>query len=421
MSNAQVAQVVLGANYGDEGKGAITDYLVARECAKVVVRFNGGAQAGHTVQTPDGKRHTFHHFSSGTFLGARTFLSRHFVLNPMLYVKERAQLASFYCRRLIVDPRAYVTTPWDIIVNQARERAAGDNRLGSCGVGHRDTVDRNEFSEFGFTIVAAQENLTYDEGCLISKLEFIRGEWLPERLDEYRVPYTRELQKLVFSDAIIENYLKDIKLFSLGISLMDTCDLTSLGSIVFEGSQGLGLDQKNGTIPHVTRSNTGIKNVLDICNEAGIKDLEVYYATRAYLTRHGQGPMENELKQKPYKGINEMTNVNNEFQGSFRYGNLDVDALRKRIKVDLRSASLSDIKISPKLAVTCIDHLDPIGRYIVNGKLKRADKGYFSEAIAKEVGLPFVLDSQGPTRDTVRERIALCRDKLAENPCLLFQ
>jgi len=78
------ANVVIGANYGDEGKGAAVDRLATEAGAQcLVVRFNGGAQAGHTVETPDGRRHVFSHFGAGSFAGARTFLSRFFVSNPI--------------------------------------------------------------------------------------------------------------------------------------------------------------------------------------------------------------------------------------------------------------------------------------------------------------------------------------------------
>ena len=76
------ASVVIGANFGDEGKGLMTDFLSEPE--GVVVRFNGGAQAGHTVTEPGGTRHVFHHYGAGAFKGASTFLSRHFVSNPLL-------------------------------------------------------------------------------------------------------------------------------------------------------------------------------------------------------------------------------------------------------------------------------------------------------------------------------------------------
>ena len=73
---------IIGANYGDEGKGLLTDYYAAKSKHSVVVRFNGGPQAGHTVVTPEGKRHVFSHYGSGTLAGAQTFLSKHF--NQML-------------------------------------------------------------------------------------------------------------------------------------------------------------------------------------------------------------------------------------------------------------------------------------------------------------------------------------------------
>ena len=80
--------VVIGANYGDEGKGLATDYLASQGTKSLVVRFNGGAQAGHTVVTPDGCRHVFHHFGSGVFAEADTFLSKFFIVNPILFRTE---------------------------------------------------------------------------------------------------------------------------------------------------------------------------------------------------------------------------------------------------------------------------------------------------------------------------------------------
>lgn len=83
---ARRADVVIGSAFGDEGKGLITDVLAAKNAGEtLVVRFNGGAQAGHTVTTPEGQRHVFSHIGSGTFTGSATFLSRFFVVNPILF------------------------------------------------------------------------------------------------------------------------------------------------------------------------------------------------------------------------------------------------------------------------------------------------------------------------------------------------
>src|SRR5579864_7866772 len=84
--------LVQGLGYGDEGKGSIVDYLVRQEKAPLVVRFNGGAQAAHNVVTDDGRHHTFTQFGSGTFAGARTFLSRFMIVNPFTLLTEAKAL-----------------------------------------------------------------------------------------------------------------------------------------------------------------------------------------------------------------------------------------------------------------------------------------------------------------------------------------
>jgi len=419
MSNVHV---VIGANYGDEGKGLITDYLVHREKSKLVVRFNGGAQAGHTVVTPGGHRHVFSHFGSGTFHGADTFLSKYFVANPMIYLKERTVLESAGVKipKMFVDPRVMVSTPYDMMVNEYREKHF---KHGSCGLGVTDTIDRNNCevvsandgklfdlkSIFKLNADDVYYNSIYDKTDeLHYKLQLIRKEWVPLRLQQLGIPYTHEMLKRVMDDNLIWKFLEDIILFGKSISITHTKNLSKHDSLIFEGGQGLGLDQVNGHHPHVTKSFTGLTNVREICKEAGINAIDVYYVTRAYLTRHGAGPMENELKEKPYKGIKETTNFTNEFQGKFRYGNLDVDELRHRIAVDLKDSVFgSSFNVNPKLAVTCVDHLDDVGRYISNGKRKRASKDNFSVSLAREIGLPYVLESRGPTRDNIKERFTL--------------
>ena len=84
------AFAVIGANFGDEGKGLMTDYFCSQNKKSLNIRFNGGAQAGHTVVTPDGKRHVFSHIGSGTFSGADTYLSEFFTLNPIMFMKEHS-------------------------------------------------------------------------------------------------------------------------------------------------------------------------------------------------------------------------------------------------------------------------------------------------------------------------------------------
>ena len=121
---ARRADVVIGSAFGDEGKGLATDVLASKRPGETfVVRFNGGAQAGHTVVTPEGQRHVFSHFGSGTLAGAATFLSKFFVVNPILYHREREQLKWLgVSANVFVDLRSMVTTPFDMFVNTALER-----------------------------------------------------------------------------------------------------------------------------------------------------------------------------------------------------------------------------------------------------------------------------------------------------------
>ena len=147
----KIVRVVIGANFGDEGKGLMTDYFVSQALDEgrkpLVIRFNGGAQAAHTVVTPEGLEHVFSHFGSGTLQGVPTYLSQFFISNPTMFVKEHRVL----CKKLkgkipliYVHPDSLVTTPVDVWINQAVERARGDARHGSCGLGISETVVRNE-------------------------------------------------------------------------------------------------------------------------------------------------------------------------------------------------------------------------------------------------------------------------------------
>ena len=134
------AYIVVDLGFGDSGKGLLTDYLVRQSSAGVVVRYNGGAQAGHNVVAPDGRHHTFAQFGSGTFVpGVKTFLSRHVVIHPGALLVEGDILAGKglpdVFSRLRVSENALVITPFHQAANRIRELMRGNGRHGSCGVG----------------------------------------------------------------------------------------------------------------------------------------------------------------------------------------------------------------------------------------------------------------------------------------------
>lgn len=374
---------VIGAAFGDEGKGAVVDFLSTTDT--LVVRQNGGAQAGHTVVTPDGRRHEFHHFGAGSFRGCPTLLSRFFIVNPMVFAEEWDELAALGVRpEVLVDHRAQVSTPWDALLNQAVERKRGKSCHGSCGVGINETVTRAE----------AGYGLTYGQcaGATWRQLEAwlrpIVRDYVPRRAAVLgvEVPQVDEVDYVTRFVGQVEAMTRRADSVSGPIEMAD-------GDLVFEGAQGLRLDEIYGTFPHVTRSRTGLTNVEVLLHEAGryAERVDAYYVTRTYVTRHGPGPLPFELPAHPWGWAGPETNVENPWQGRLRYAPLSPAFLYEAVTRDLAGCRLPSVY--PSYAVTCVDQIsadfDDEGRV---GLLR----GWF-----RDHGIPVGLVASGPTREDV--------------------
>ncbi len=315
----KTARVVIGASFGDEGKGITTDYLCAQEGAGVVVRFNGGANAGHTVVTPDGERHVFRHFGSGTLLDIPTFLSQFFVLNPILFFEERQQLIALgFYPVVYAHPDCLVTTFMDMMINQHKENARGKKRHGSCGIGFHETQNRSKVAHLKITMSDLWNG----------------GRRLEEQMEEICGKYAKFRCGLTFNDGnVVEKFIDGCRMFA------DAVHPLGIGQCidpVFEGAQGLLLDQDNKAFfPHLTHSNTGMKNVETLCAQAGIDRKEIYYVSRTYLTRHGAGPLPGEDENMSFE---DDTNKPGAYQGALRFAPLDRH-LRERCAADAGSNS----------------------------------------------------------------------------------
>lgn len=346
-------KVVIGANFGDEGKGLMTDYFCDKAAFNnencLVVCSNGGSQRGHTVTTPDGLRHIFRHFGSGTFAGADTYFPEQFIVNPIFFRQEYEELESIGYKKplLHIHPNCLFTTPFDMIINQIVEESRGDNRHGSCGMGIWETIVRNGMTVKDFNDLSVKNQIDY--------LYDIRNNYLPMRLRDLGITNIKdEWLKIISSDNLIINYVNDFNWMTFKIEDVFTDDiiLKQYENIVFENGQGLLLDQNiQGYGKHTTPSNTGIKNPITIIKSVFEKneyDLEICYVTRSYMTRHGAGRFDTECSMEeinPY--IIDPTNIPNLHQGSIRYGKLNLIDLKKRIKNDCK-----DIKACISLAVT---------------------------------------------------------------------
>ncbi len=342
----KTAKIVIGANFGDEGKGLMTDYFAdkagngRRSC--LVVCHNGGCQKGHTVAAPSGVRHVFHHFGSGNFAGADTYLAPQYIVNPMIFQREYCELAAKEAlTKCYVDRKCRLTTPFDMMLNQIVEEHRGNEKHGSCGLGIFETIVRTGRTDGEFTICEFADKTDADRRML---LEEIAAVYLPDRLRELGVAGIpgQWVEILSSKDNIIDNYIADFRMMLEKVELTDDSIIDAYDEIIFEGAQGLLLDQNNiSYMPHLTPSNTGIKNPLDIIGSRE-GDIEVCYVSRTYMTRHGAGRFDTECSKSDINAdMVDLTNVPNPFQDTIRYGTLDLYDLRDRIEKDLGGRNLS--------------------------------------------------------------------------------
>lgn len=383
------ADVVIGSNFGDEGKGLLVDALAAQAGGDaLVVRYNGGAQAGHTVTLADGRRHVFSHFGAGTLAGAPTWLSRFFVAHPILFGREWAALAGLgVVPKVAIDPDAPVTTPHDMAVNQAVETARGAARHGSVGVGFGEALERGLRPDFALTV----RDLA-DERLLRHRYREIGRRWLPQRLAALKV----EPAHLPDLAALEDRWVTDCHRFLDAVQWAGPEILGKATHPIFEGAQGLLLDQDFGFFPHVTRSNTGLRNVAELAAAAGIAHLRVFRPTRAYLTRHGAGPLPGELPGTPWPGIIDPTNREHTYQGRLRFAWLDLDLMARAVAWD--EAAAAGVKLETTAVVTCLDQVGAAVPVVLDGRRTTIAREDLPARVAAVLGGAAAAGSWGPTR-----------------------
>jgi len=399
------SSVVIGANYGDEGKGLMTDFLCKKYDADLVVRFNGGAQAGHTVVTPEGQRHIFGHIGSGYFLGVPTYLSDYFILNPILYRKEVKQLSAFKRRfDLYVSPKSEITTYWDMLANRAMEEMREGNLHGSCGAGINATLERAKICPFNFSEIREVRDersiAQYHEWMHKLGLESIQFFWkreLEKFSEEIKKPIPAwAIERFYHGEEINEQFIDDIEFMYKTVIFVGDPSIIFLNRhhVIFEGAQGLALDQFFGNFPYVTHSNTGMRNIIEmqrLC-QGNFSIDEIVYVSRTYETRHGNDP--NFVGGLTLEGASDKTNVKNEWQGELRYKELSYSRLWDRIKLDLQANNLLDFRTEHGVCLA-FTHTDQI-------PINDLEHNEFIRQTNQSVPLKYV--SKGETRNDVIDR-----------------
>jgi adenylosuccinate synthase len=421
------AWIVVDLGFGDAGKGGLVDFLVREHRAHTVARFNGGAQAAHNVVLPDRRHHTFSQFGSGTFVpGVKTHLSRFMLVDPAALVAEERHLRSIGVgdafERLSVDERAIVVTPYQKAANRLREMSRGDGRHGSCGMGIGETM----------------ADFVADERAVLRVGELLDGGRLREKLRALQAAKRREVEALPLSRGrmverelrllqdvgTVEEFAAVFADVARRVQVMPSSAEVVRGNVVFEGAQGVLLDEWHGFHPHTTWSTTTFANAETLLAECGYgAEITRIGATRAYLTRHGAGPFVTEDAALSRR-LPEAHNRTNDWQHGFRVGWMDLAMMRYALEV---------VGGVDELAVTCVDHLDLLEELKIctgyrGGKTLRVDRTQdlahqermgnmlrdyrpvyeavtradYVETLAERLGVPVGIASHGPTfRDKV--------------------
>jgi adenylosuccinate synthase len=327
--------IVVGLAYGDCGKGSLVDYLTRSSGASTIVRFSGGPQAGHNVVTSDGRHHTFSQFGSGTFAGANTLLSRFMLIEPYAMINEARHLHAIGCGkvwdRLFIDHRCIVITPVHQAANRLRELARGEFAHGTCGQGVGEAVE-DDLQLPGRTLRAGEmgdTNLTREKLHEAARLKAALLRSLVSQLgDDPRAQRDiQTIQQPDWIDVAVDVY-RDVARAARMLSSDESCALIRKGGIVFEGAQGVLLDQDIGFHPHTTWSRTTPNNAIELLAEAEVKHSpRTIGVLRCYATRHGIGPLVSEESARRDQ-LPELHNNDRGRQGTFRVGVFDAVAAR---------------------------------------------------------------------------------------------
>lgn len=327
---------LLGLGFGDCGKGLFTDYLCRLWGAHTVVRFNGGAQAGHNVVLPDGRHHTFAQFGAGSFVpGTVTLLAFPVIVHPTALLVENAYLKRAgvldALQRILIDGRCRVTTPFHQAAGRMRELERGAQAHGSCGVGVGETV--------GHGIEHPDQIVRYADlvqpALALAKLERMRRTLragFAERCAEPANHHAYAAELAVLDDAsMASRWLDQVAQLTRqvppGSHAQVSRRLHLPGCVLFEGAQGVLLDEWRGFHPHTTWSSIHPASVQAVAADAGQHGrIEHLGILRAYTTRHGNGPLpthDARLDRLP-----ELHNASDGWQGRFRRGHPDALLLR---------------------------------------------------------------------------------------------
>ena len=349
--------VILGTQWGDEGKGKLVDLLC--EKASAVVRYQGGHNAGHTLVI-DGVKTVLRLMPSGILHDhVRCFIGNGVVLSPDAFLQEMVELENRgvpVSKRLSISAACSVLLPYHILIDQAREKARGNNKIGTTGRG----------------IGPCYEDKVARRG--LRMMDFFHPELVKEKLKALADFHNFQLTQLYHDNALPFEVVYDALMISMKKILPMVADvtaeidaLTKAGkNIVFEGAQGTLLDIDLGTYPFVTSSNTTAGAVSTGTGFGPRYIHEVLGVTKAYVTRVGSGPFPTELQDETGKLIGERGKEFGSVTGRpRRCGWFDAILMRRSVLAN----SLSSIALMKLDVLDTLSEIKICNAYRYHGKI----------------------------------------------------
>jgi adenylosuccinate synthase len=348
------ATVIVGAQWGDEGKGKIVDLLAQR--ADVVCRYNGGPNAGHTI-VADGETYKLRHMPSGILWGKECVIGAGCVVDPAVFVEELDDLEArgISTGRLHLSSNAHVIMPWHVAIDRAGERRLGKLKIGTTKRGIGPT-----YADKALRLGIRVQDLL-DPKILRQKLEVALAEknvWL-ERV--YGAPRL-ELEELA---ARYEQHAQRLRPYPADTSLLVDRALRDDRAVLFEGAHGTLLDLDHGTYPFVTSSSTLAGGAASGTGIGPTRIDDVIGVAKAYVTRVGEGPFPSEIEGPAQERMRELGGEFGTVTGrDRRCGWLDLVALRYAVRLNgITSLALTKLDVLSAFAEipVCVRYLLPDG------------------------------------------------------------
>jgi len=396
--------ILCGMQYGDEGKGTFVDYLAHKHNINCIVKYNGGSQASHTVVTPEGILHKFSQLGSGMFLeNCHTFITENMVINLdnllvelEIFSNKTGIPLQNLLERIHIHENCFVVTPYHKLMNKLRELSKGVNRRGSVGTGVSEVITllrEPQLSQFASPLGLSVKSVFdhYSANQIKGRLEALQNYTEEFYRDNYDIIWEnipRELVKPISKEVeiLLErfSFLKISSLYiekfrsvpisqSLGNCLYSAYETTfqkNYSRAIFEGSQGLLIDDVYGIKPNTTHLDTTNNFALDISHYRDtIRKVGI---AKAFTSRHGLGifPTEASIVSKHIHDENQDECF---WNGKIRFGWFDAVMLRYAQKIN----QVDELYLSSIDKLDTFDSIKVCNSYTYLGKIDETFKKIF--------------------------------------------